>query len=149
MVSFKQFFSESGFKSFIFLPKEQPYGFVVWPDGTFKPVKRMYGHADVAGGEKELDTILRSGGVRMSQPIGDAYFGEVNQRALKPQAKKTAMDIANFYNADIDFVQYYVNESTGSYQVKSSFSELPDSPPHGFWWWCGLHHSIQREVRPK
>ncbi len=81
-ISFKQFFYESGFKSFIFLPETQPYGFVIWPDGTFKPVKSMYKHADVAGGEKQLDNIIKSGGMRVSQPIGDDYFGDVLRSSL-------------------------------------------------------------------
>ncbi len=127
-ISFKQFFYESGFKSFIFLPETQPYGFVIWPDGTFKPVKSMYKHADVAGGEKQLDNIIKSGGMRVSQPIGDDYFGDVLRSSLTAKAKKTALDIANFYNVELMLGQYMV-ESTEF----STFTSLPDTAPHGFW----------------
>lgn len=132
MISFKQFFTEAGFKSFIFLPDKAPYGFVIWPDGTFKPVKSMYGHATAAGGEDELNDIIKKGGIRVSQPIGDDYFGEIVRSAVKPQAKKTALDIANFYNVELHYGQYMV-EAAGAYTLHSSFADLPQTPPHGFW----------------
>lgn len=132
MITFKQFIIEKGFKSFIFLPEKAPYGFVVWPDGTFKPVKAMFGHAQAAGGEKELDNIIKQGGIRMSQPIGYDYFGELIRQAVKPQAKKTALDIANFYNVELQYGQYMA-EGMASYALHNSFSDLPQNPPHGFW----------------
>ena len=110
MVSFKQFFIESGYSSFALLPDKSPYGFVVWPDGTFKPVTRMYDHATVAGGREELNNLINQGGVRILQPISDGFFGEVNRKTLKPQAKKTATDIAAFYNTDIVFVEYTIDD---------------------------------------
>lgn len=102
-MNFKQYFLES--TSFNNLPDDPPYGFMVWPNGTFRIAPRWGDHERAAGGPGMVDRIIKQGGVRVARPIdGETelyYVGEIANP--KPIAKKTAMDLANFYNHDIKF----------------------------------------------
>lgn len=118
----------TGLSDFKYLPERPPYGFMVFPDGTFVPVTRVGGHASAAATTQEgIYEILMKGGVRMSSVIGDEYTGEVIPNRTSSSAKKTAKDLAQYYQYQIVFEPYqaYVTESNKK-DILSGLRQLKD-----------------------
>lgn len=97
--------------SFASLSNSSPYGFVVYPDGEFGTVDNWGGHEEVAGGLGEMEKVLNSGGVRVvkirHKGEDDYYQADYIPTKTTDRAKKTAKDLAAFYNQEIKF--YNIN----------------------------------------
>ena len=99
--------------SFNDLPDTPPHGFWITKDGKFVPVYRMFGHDDALkdlfpeivgnkSGSMALYAAMKTGMIRVVKMPGNNYGITYHPIFLKnPTAKKTAKDIADFYNMGI------------------------------------------------
>ena len=79
---------------------------MVFPDGTFVPVFKVFGHASAAGTDYEgMYEIMEKGGIRMSSVIDGSYWGEIEEGKVSSKAKKTANDLAQLYKYDLSITQ--------------------------------------------
>ncbi len=118
MITFKKFFSEALDKykilaSFNELPDNPPHGFWVTKDGKFIVVPYIFGHDEALkalfpeivqgqSGSRLQMNALKAGLVRMAK-LGSSKYGLTYHPLYSSStAKKTAKDIANFYNMGIE-----------------------------------------------
>ena len=78
------------------LPKEKPYGFMIYPDGTFG-IARFQAHDLLVGGSSKVDKIILAGGIRATVE-NDTLWIQMMPKRVKSQATKTANDLASWYN---------------------------------------------------
>ncbi len=110
MFTYKQFFSHlltemyyGQTHKFEDLPENRPYGFMVYPDGTFGIAGTSMSHDLLVGGAQNISKIIKLGGVRVVISGDELYLGEYIRGRVKPAAMKTARDLATWYNMDLDF----------------------------------------------
>ena len=101
------------YSSFNDLPATPPHGFWITKDGKFVPVFHMFGHDDalaelfpeIAGGKigmAALYSALKAGMIRIVKMNSNNYGISYHPLYLKTSvAKKTAKDIAEFYNMGV------------------------------------------------
>lgn len=95
------------------LPDNRPYGFMVYPDGTFGIAHSMMSHDDLVGSASNMNKIVFLGGVRVAITADDNsneyYFAEYVRARAKPRAVKTAKDLASWYGLPLKFEEYDAN----------------------------------------
>lgn len=88
------------YNSFIDLPDNPPYGFIVFPDGKYAVARSAYDHNFIL---KELGTdmfnFLKTGGIRVVKKDATAYYIDgLTQLSKARKAISTSKDIAIFYD---------------------------------------------------
>lgn len=119
MFTYKQFFSSLLTEMYYGkthkdtdLPDNRPYGFMVYPDGTFGIAHSMMSHDDLVGGRSNMNKIVFLGGVRLAigaDNSNEHYFAEYIKARVKPQALRTAKDLASWYGLPLKFEEYDAN----------------------------------------
>jgi len=98
-----QYIVETGFSK---LPKNAPYGFWVTKDGKFITITSMFGHDGALRQlfphmTKSLFTAFKAGFIRMVRLGSNTYGISYDPFSTSSVAKKTAKDIAKFYDMDV------------------------------------------------
>ena len=118
-VRYKDFYSnilEEGYKvnSFDMLPERPPYGFLVYPDGSFGIADEMGAHDKLVTGRDRFEDengddgvmrVLRNGGIRICKDFDQVYEADYLVKSVKQRALKTAKDLAALYQYKIRFGQ--------------------------------------------
>ena len=98
--------------SFSDLPERPPYGFLVYPDGSFGIVDEWGGHEKLVKGKDRFEDengddgvarTLRKGGIRIGKTVDYGYHADYFPRTVTQKAKKTAKDLAALYKTPIEF----------------------------------------------
>jgi hypothetical protein len=136
------------------LPDRPPYGFLILPDGKFGVARCAWDHEELAGDKYQHSPwkVMERGGARIVKSGYDdkEYLVVCLTSRIKPQVKKLAMDLAEYYGFDFalkddskwldsNFIEntspykdFYSDLLTESDYDISSFDELPRCAPYGF-----------------
>ena len=93
------------------LPDNRPFGFMVYPDGTFGICHTLMSHDDLVGGISNVNKIINLGGIKMvirgDPSAGDEfYIGECQMGNVKEKAKSIALKLAEHYNLQLKLVGF-------------------------------------------
>lgn len=104
--SYSDLLAESSYDidSFEDLPERAPYGFIVFPDGTFNVAFEMCDHSRLSrqAGYDCTNDVIKAGGLRIAEAGRGDYEGYYLQKKANREAQKTAKDLATYYGYDLD-----------------------------------------------